>query len=105
MVDSKVALRKAIERLKSGAPHVREEAIKTLEILGDTDALPALADAFATDSEPSLRALAQWAGKSVYCGAIRQELEITAATEEERRQAADILAKAQARKSRNKREK
>ena len=103
MIDPGVALRRALERLHSTDPVVREEAIKTLEMLGDTNALPALSEVFATDVEAPLRAMAQNAGKAIYYGAIRQRLEEQGASEQERRQAADILSQARAKKIRGKR--
>ncbi|MBN2303415.1 MAG: HEAT repeat domain-containing protein [Anaerolineae bacterium] len=97
MVD--IALRRAIEKLAAPDPAVREEGIRALEVLGDTGGLPALADVFATDSDPALRALAQQVGKAIYYGAVRQALEAYGASDEERRQAAAILNQARAKKS------
>jgi HEAT repeat protein len=105
MSDANAALAIWLERLRDPDPDVRAESIKELELLGDTAALPGLADVFATDPDPALRGLAQMAGKAIYYGAIRQALEPSGASEQERRQAAEILAKAQARKSRKKRRK
>jgi len=93
------ALRVWLQKLSSPEAAMREESIRALEMLGDTDALPALADIFATDSEPELRALAQWAGKLIYYGAIRRNLDERGASDEERRLATQILAQAQARKT------
>jgi hypothetical protein len=98
MAEQDGALRTWLQKLKAPDPETREDGIKALEMLGDTDALPALAEIFATDSEPALRALAQWAGKSIYYGAIRQTLLAQGASEDEQRQAAEILARAQAKK-------
>jgi hypothetical protein len=95
------ALRVWLQKLNSPEPAVREESIQALEMLGDTEALPALADVFATDSEPALRALAQWAGKLIYYGAIRRTLDEPGASDEERRQATQILAQAQAKKTKS----
>jgi len=97
--DVNPAIRTWLERLKAAHPIAREEAIKQLELLGDTEALPALADAFATDPEPELRALAQSAGKAIYYAAIRRQIEDSGPSDEERRRAADILAQARARKT------
>jgi hypothetical protein len=99
IVVAEPALRVWLQKLKAPEPAVREESIRALETLGDTDALPDLAEVFATDSEPELRALAQWAGKMIYYGAIRQRLDEHGASDQERRQAAEILARAQARKT------
>jgi hypothetical protein len=88
-----------IEKLKAANPAERARSIRTLEQLGDTDALPALAEVFATDPEPALRAQAQQAGKVIYYGAIRRALELSSASETQRRQAADILAQARAKKN------
>lgn len=93
------ALRMGLQRLKSSERSEREEGIKSLELLGDTDALPALAEVFATDPEPDLRALAQQAGKTIYYGTIRQKLEHPVASDEERQQAAAILERARAKKT------
>ena len=99
VAEPNAALRVWLQKLGSPEPAVREESIRALEMLGDTDALPALAEVFATDSEPELRALAQWAGKLIYYGAIRRQLDESGATDEERRLAAEVLARAQARKT------
>jgi hypothetical protein len=96
------ALQVWITKLKSAHPAERAGAIRALEQLGDTDALPALAELFATDPEPALRAQAQQAGKVIYYGAIRRALEASGASEEQRRQAAEIIKKAQAKKIRRK---
>ncbi len=105
MADPSPALRTWLERLKASKPTVREESIRALELLGDTDALPALAEIFATDPEPALRARAQAAGKAIYYGAIRQKFDTQGASEEERQRAAEILARAQAKRTRERRKK
>ncbi len=97
-VDTGLALRRALAKLADSDPLVREEGVRALEVLGETEALPALAEVFATDPDPALRALAQQAGKVIYYSAIRRHLEQKGASEEERRQAAEILAQARARK-------
>jgi HEAT repeat protein len=99
VAEPKAALRMWLEKLKAPEPAVRGESIRELEMLGDTDALPALAEVFATDSEPELRMLAQWAGKLIYYGALQRQLDEPGASDEERRLAAEILARAQARKT------
>lgn len=100
MAEPSPALRNWLDRLRSADPAAREESIRALELLGDTDALPTLAEIFATDPEPALRAQAQAAGKAIYYGAIRQTFEAQGASEEERRRAAEILARAQEKRSR-----
>ena len=97
------ALRVWLQRLQSPEPVERETSIKELEMLGATDALAALADVFATDPDPSLRVLAQWAGKSIYYGAIQRELDAHGPSEEERQRAAAILEQARAKKSQTRR--
>lgn len=99
------ALRVWLQKLKAPEAAAREQSIKALEMLGDTDALSALAEVFATDPEPDLRALAQQAGKTIYYGAIRQKLENHGASEAERAKAAEILAQARARKTQELRKK
>lgn len=98
------ALRTWLEKLKSPHSTVRETSIRALELMGDTDALPALADVFATDPDPALRILAQKAGKQIYYGAIRRTLALPGASDEERQQAARILEQAQRNKQQNKRD-
>lgn len=93
------ALRAWLQKLKSPEAAVREASIKALETLGDTEALAALAEVFATDPEPDLRGLAQQAGKTIYYGAIRQKLDDHTASEVDRARAAEILAQARARKT------
>jgi hypothetical protein len=99
------ALRAWLQKLKSLETAAREESIKALEMLGDTESLPALAEVFATDPEPDLRALAQQAAKTIYYGAIRQGLEEHGASEAERAKAAEILAQAMAKKTQEVRKK
>jgi hypothetical protein len=99
MSEIRSALRLWLQKLKAAEPALREQSIKALEMLGDTDALPALAEVFATDPEPDLRALAQQAGKTIYYGAIRQKLEEPGASEADRVKAAEILALARAKKT------
>jgi hypothetical protein len=103
MSDPDTALIMSIEKLKAVDPVVREDGIRALELLGDTVALPALSEVFATDPDPTLRALAQQAGKAIYYGAIRQSLQQQTASDEERRQAAEILAQAREKKLKNRR--
>lgn len=103
MADASSVLQTWLDKLKSSDPALREDAIKALELIGDTGALPVLADVFATDPDPALRALAQWAGKSIYYGAVRQGVAVAGSSEEEQRQAAEILARAEARKLQSRR--
>jgi HEAT repeat protein len=104
MADPGMALKTWIQKLKAPEPAEREAGIRGLEMLGDTDALPALSEVFATDPDPDLRALAQEAAKTIYYGAIRRTLETRdSASEDERRLAAEILARAQAKKLQDKR--
>lgn len=103
MDDPGVGLRTWIQKLGDADPSVRKTSIKELELLGSTEALPALADVFATDPDPEIRALAQWAGKSIYFRAIQRVLDRQGPSEEERRRAAEILAQAESRKQQNKR--
>ncbi len=77
----------------------RAGCIRALEVLGHPGALPALGELFATDPEPETRLLAQQAGKSIYYSAVRQAWTRTASSEDERRKAAEILARVQANKS------
>jgi len=90
-----------IKRLREPDIGVRREAIKQLEALGDTAALGPLATLFALDPDLETRKLAQWAGKSIYMTAERRvnRQQTEAASDEDRRKAAEILAKAQKRKS------
>lgn len=85
-------------RLKDPDPEERSKAIRSLEALGDPDALVALGEVFATDDDPRIRALAQWAGKSIYYNLHRQQEAQQGASEEERQRAAEILARALAKK-------
>ncbi|NDJ77567.1 MAG: hypothetical protein GYB65_15050 [Chloroflexi bacterium] len=108
MSDANPALARWLELLQHPNPAAREEAILELELLGSPVALPALAEVFAMDPEPALRGLAQQTGKAIYYGTIRQALEEEreaepAVSEEERRRAAEILAKAKQSKNRHRR--
>ncbi len=91
MNQPKSVLQTRLALLRSSAPSDRAQGIKELELLGDGAALPALAEVFATDPEPALRALAQWAGKSIYYNMIRQRLAAKRASREERRAAEEAL--------------
>ncbi len=91
-----------IRRLRDPDVTTRREAIRQLEGLGDQSALGPLATIFALDPDLETRKLAQWAGKSIYGAAERraqQSQSATVATEHERRKAAEILNKAQSKKS------
>lgn len=90
-----------IRRLRDTDAALRREAIRQLEAIGDAAALGPLATIFALDPDLETRKLAQWAGKSIY-QAIEQRAtqgQIKGATDEERRKAAEILAKAQSKRS------
>ncbi len=92
-----------VGRLQSPDREMRLEAIRQLELIGGEDVLGPLAHAYATDSDPEVRRLAQQAGKRIYYAAIRRAAEAQGLSHEERRRAADILAKAQARKQKRRR--
>jgi len=79
MNQPKSVLQTRLALLRSSAPSDRAQGIK------------ALAEVFATDPEPALRALAQWAGKSIYYNMIRQRLAAKRASREERRAAEEAL--------------
>jgi len=96
-------LRVWFQKLRAPDPAIRAAGIEALELLGDTEALPALAEIFATDPDPVLRGLAQKAGKTIYYNAIRQAVETHSASDDERRQAAEILARAKAKRLQNRR--
>lgn len=90
-----------VRRLRDPNPTVRQEAIRQLELIGDTAALGPLASIFALDPDPETRKLAQWAGRSIYYVTeqrITGPLKDVEASEEDRKKAAEILAKAQAKK-------
>lgn len=91
-----------IKRLRDPDVAVRCEAIRQLEAIGDPMALGPLAVIFALDPDFEARRLAQWAGKSIYYAVARQQdAAANAATEAERHQAAQILQKAQAKKTKS----
>lgn len=99
MTEQAGALAVWLARLRSDDPAEREASIRALELLGDPDALPALAAVFATDPDPALRLKAQTAGKAIYYAALHRSREIGGASETEQQLAAEILAKARARKA------
>jgi hypothetical protein len=87
-----------IRRLRDSDSEIRRDAIRQLELIGDPAVLGALAAVFALDTDLETRKLAQRVGKSIYTTAqTRLEMQ-KGASEEERQRAADILAKAQAKK-------
>lgn len=91
-----------IKKLREPEISVRREAIKQLEAIGDTAALGPLATLFALDPDLETRKLAQWAGKSIYMTAERRIMAQQAdasSSDEDRRKAAEILAKANKRKT------
>ena len=98
MNDLSPVMKRWLARLESDDPAEREASIKALKEIGDVVALSPLAEIFATDSEPGIRSLAQDAGKAIYYGALRRAHDVRTASNEERRQAAEILAKARKKK-------
>ena len=92
-----------IQRLQNADPEVRRDAIRQLETIGEVTALGPLATVFATDPDSSLRALARQAGKTIYYAAINRASESPRGSQSDRQQAADILAKAHARKQQRRR--
>lgn len=91
-----------IRRLRDPNLETRREAIRQLEALGRAEALGPLAHIFALDPDLETRKLAQWAGKSIYRALERrltQAAGADTASEEERRKAAEILARAQSKKT------
>lgn len=88
-----------INRLKDPNPARRREAILELETIGDMAALIPLAEVYVADTEAELRVLAQKVGKAIYFAELHKLQQGTGASEAERRQAAEIMAKAQARKA------
>ena len=87
-----------VRRLRDPNPTVRQEAIKQLELIGDPESLGPLASIFALDPDAETRKLAQWAGRSIYYVTEQRINEKVEASDEERQKAAEILAKAQAKK-------
>lgn len=87
-----------VRRLRDPNPTVRQEAIRQLELIGDLEALGPLAAIFALDPDPETRKRAQAAGRSIYYATEQRMNELAGASEEERRKAAEILAKAQTKK-------
>jgi hypothetical protein len=92
-----------LKRLQDADPAQRRAAVRQLEIIGDVAALSALARVFARDPEADIRKLAQQAGKAIYYAAIKREQEVRQVSDRERQKAAEILAKAQARKQQRRR--
>jgi HEAT repeat protein len=87
------------QRLRDSDIAVRREAIRQLELLGDPRALGALAALFALDPDLETRKLAQAAGKAIYQAAQRRiATESVTSTEADRRAAAEILQRAQAKR-------
>lgn len=89
-----------VSRLKDSSVHTRQEAILALETIGEPDSLLYLAQVFCTDPDPDTRQLAQKTGKIIYFNHLRKLQMESGASDEERRRAAEILAKAQAKKFR-----
>ncbi|MCE7946027.1 MAG: hypothetical protein DYG88_01210 [Chloroflexi bacterium CFX4] len=87
------------QRLRDSDVAVRREAIRQLELLGDPRALGALAALFALDPDLETRKLAQAVGKAIYQAAQRRiATETATSTEADRRAAAEILQRAQAKR-------
>jgi HEAT repeat protein len=55
-----------INRLKDKRPEIRLEAIRELELLGDTDALEPLRECFDNDDDKAVRKAAQQAGRTIF---------------------------------------
>ncbi len=87
-----------LERLGDANPETRREAINQLEVLGEPEALGPLAACFAHDVDPELRALARHAGKQIYYLLMRRANQPVTASQDQREQAADILARARSEK-------
>lgn len=92
-----------VGRLQNPDREIRLEAIRQLELIGGEDVLGPLARVYATDPDPEVRRLAQQAGKHIYYAAIRRAADAQEPSQEERNHAADILAKAQARRQQHRR--
>ena len=92
-----------VGRLQNPDREMRLEAIHQLELIGGEDVLGPLARAYATDPDPEVRRMAQQAGKRIYYAAIKRAADAQGPSQEERNHAADILAKAQARKQQRRR--
>jgi len=95
-MNSRVAI--WLERLRDANPQTRREAIEQLEIMGEPDALGPLATCFASDPDRELRVLAQRAGKQIYYLMVRRANQQVTASQDQRQQAADILARARTQK-------
>jgi hypothetical protein len=88
------------KRLQDPNPQVRLKAVQELETIGTPEALILLSDVFAQDGNADVRQAAQTVGKHIYYRLTYQRQAESGASEEERRRASEILAKAQARKGR-----
>src|SRR5258707_14080682 len=88
-----------VSRLRDANPSVRQDAIRHLEALGDSSALGPLAGVFALDTDMETRKLARWAGKSIYHSAERRASQKNEYSDDNLPRAAEILAKAQAKKT------
>ncbi len=89
-----------VSRLKDARVQTRREAIQALESIGEPESLVYLAQVFCTDPDPDTRQLAQQIGKTIYFNQLRKLQMESGASDEERRRAAEILARAQAKKIR-----
>jgi HEAT repeat protein len=61
-----------LQRLRDPDPAVRRQAIRQIELIGDTRALDPLAGLFALDPDLEIRKLAQSVGKAIYQAAERR---------------------------------
>jgi hypothetical protein len=90
-----------VKRLKDPDSGRRLAALREIQVLGDPNLLPTLAEVFATDSDSAVRELAQKIGKEIYYNEHRKrEAAPTTSSQEERRRAAEILEKANQKKQR-----
>lgn len=89
------------ERLKDPNPENRFAILRELETIGEPESLVLLSSIYANDPNPQIRQMAQRVGKTIYYNIHRQHQTTQGASDEERRRAAEILAKA----NRNKRQK
>jgi HEAT repeat protein len=98
MSESNTQLSVWLKRLSSPSKSTRQDAIRALEDIGIAEVLFPLASVFASDPDEDIRLLAQQAGQRIYHNLHRRANSQRSATQEERQQAADILAKAHSKK-------
>ncbi|HLA44584.1 MAG TPA: HEAT repeat domain-containing protein [Aggregatilineales bacterium] len=87
------------QRLRDRNSETRAKAVQALETMGEPESLMLLGEVFATDPDPAIQAMARHAGKTIYYNLHRQQQVNQGASDEERRRAAEILAKARERKN------